>query len=746
MIKLLLLLAAMLPAQADTGCSNTTGSLILKKPRIGITPLSDAMRCINDDLDSLSSYVALDSATAHLASTQTFSGRNKFTDIALFTGGAPFNGETAGVGLYYASSIGHVSNWTTVSGGIGVLGEMDFHASPAVFDATVQATLFSGSGASLTNLPWSSLTGFPSGCSPGSFVTTVGGTLTCGTPTSYPLVLSVASNTLNGYILSSTQVVTGSVTVQGRFQADSLIYTNGTSVGIGSSSPSGSYALDVVGNVRLSGNLAASGGSSIISAANFLGTGNGGVDLRFQPNGGQTNFFNGDGAAVVSITGSVLDGKMGIGTTSPATYLNVKQIAAGTDVLRLDRVASATGNPLVLYSSGGYYLGGFTWDESDNLARLKLINPADTSQFHTASYANFIFGNGGISASLSYNSAGFSFSSGSSTRTVSFVTGSTGLIHLNKRTSLGGSTNPSLAAAEIYAVSGDSVALQVSSAGFKAMELTSTGNLAIGGTMSGSSISGGTFGAVNGSALTSITAANLSAGSLPSGVIASSLAAITTAGTYGSATVIPTFNLRADGRITFASSNTVTAGVSYPLDLATSSNVATTLPMDHGGTGTTSLTNKSVIFSNGSSLTHDPSYFAYERGSKAASLSLGTGSPYTDYTVLTMQGLNNAGNNGMIFMGPTGLLLMGLYMQEGSGNETGNHGEDGGAVFYIKQQWNNSGVQDTRTVFSIDTRGDRTYILTGGALCLSPTNHVLSKCTSAVDSSGNCTCPEPAGY
>ncbi|MHB2027182.1 MAG: beta strand repeat-containing protein, partial [Elusimicrobiota bacterium] len=53
----------------------------------------------------------------------------------------------------------------------------------ATVNGTATATTFSGSGASLTNLPWGSLTGSPTGCSAGTFATGASGsTLTCGTP------------------------------------------------------------------------------------------------------------------------------------------------------------------------------------------------------------------------------------------------------------------------------------------------------------------------------------------------------------------------------------------------------------------------------------------------------------------------------------------------------------------------------------------------------------------------------------
>jgi len=92
-------------------------------------------------------------------------------------------------------------------------------------------------------------------------------------------------------------------------------------------------------------------------------------------------------------------------------------------------------------------------------------------------------------------------------------TGTTGNLATNR---LGGvvdvSTGTNLTVTGLLRLDGDQL-------GTTAVSL-STGTT---GTLSGSSVSGGTFGAVDGSALTSLTAANISAGSLGASVIASSL-------------------------------------------------------------------------------------------------------------------------------------------------------------------------------------------------------------------------------
>jgi hypothetical protein len=96
-------------------------------------------------------------------------------------------------------------------------------------NGTVTATLFSGSGASLTSISTSQITGLD---------TTLAGkqsTLTAGTN------ITISSNTISSTSVSS-QWITGT----------SLIYYNSGTVGIGLTNPSTTYKLDVNGDVNIS--------------------------------------------------------------------------------------------------------------------------------------------------------------------------------------------------------------------------------------------------------------------------------------------------------------------------------------------------------------------------------------------------------------------------------------------------------------------------------------------------------------
>ena len=120
------------------------------------------------------------------------------------------------------------------------------------------ATLSSVANAQITDVAWSKITGFPAACSAGQYVSAVGGTLTCSTPTG-----GVSGSGTTNYVSKWTA---------GSALGNSIIYDNGNYVGIGTSVP-GTYKLNVAGTSNLGGNLTTTGTVSLTGPV-FTGAGN----------------------------------------------------------------------------------------------------------------------------------------------------------------------------------------------------------------------------------------------------------------------------------------------------------------------------------------------------------------------------------------------------------------------------------------------------------------------------------------
>jgi hypothetical protein len=137
------------------------------------------------------------------------------------------SGGGSGGDSYWALSGSNIYN--TNSGNVGIGTTNPGYKLDVIGDIRWSGTLQGGS------VPWTRLTSFPSGCTSGQFVTAVGNTLTCATPSSSGVSGSGSAN----YIAKWT----GATTL-----GNSTIYDNGTNVGIGTTAPG--TKLDVAGYIK----------------------------------------------------------------------------------------------------------------------------------------------------------------------------------------------------------------------------------------------------------------------------------------------------------------------------------------------------------------------------------------------------------------------------------------------------------------------------------------------------------------
>ncbi len=158
---------------------------------------------------------------------------------------------------------------------------------------------------SVSSLPWANLTSFPSACPAGQYVTAVGGSLTCATPSIAGLPAGISGQTMR---YDGTNWV-----------ANSLLYNNGTNIGVGTTNPTTQLHLyNSVGgsNLSIQGNVADAEKWEI-----YQGTGTGAA-LTFKRNG-QYPFY------VYGTTGQVYDNRV-VGQIFNATnYVVVAPPASG---------------------------------------------------------------------------------------------------------------------------------------------------------------------------------------------------------------------------------------------------------------------------------------------------------------------------------------------------------------------------------------------------------------------------------
>ena len=211
------------------------------------------------------------------------------------------------------------------------------------------------------SVPWGQLTNFPGVCPDGQYVTAVAKNLTCSVPPSGGVSGSGTANYITKW--SATSAI-----------GNSVIYDNGTKVGIGTSSPI--EFLNVYKNAVGNTNIRVENPDTGVSTAGFNFVANGGQlnflqtngnaawnQVRYGQNAGifeetgaggvQFNAFNNASTATIRfVTGATTptekmrianNGNVGIGTTAPAGLLNVAK-AAGDNLIYADNYSTTGGN------------------------------------------------------------------------------------------------------------------------------------------------------------------------------------------------------------------------------------------------------------------------------------------------------------------------------------------------------------------------------------------------------------------
>ena len=143
--------------------------------------------------------------------------------------------------------------------------------------------------------------------------------LTSGWSISLATTLGTVQSTLVAYTNITTKEIGGTTNYVSKFTGantlgNSLIFDNGTNVGIGVSSPG--YKLEVEGSIGVK-RIGVAATSTLDMEGNF----------NFNANSGYSHVFKQAGSEVVRILPS---GNLGIGTASPATPLHVTGGASGS--------------------------------------------------------------------------------------------------------------------------------------------------------------------------------------------------------------------------------------------------------------------------------------------------------------------------------------------------------------------------------------------------------------------------------
>ncbi len=171
--------------------------------------------------------------------------------------------------------------------------------------------------------------------------------------------------------------------------ATSNLYNNGTNVGIGTNTPA--EKLDVNGNIMLSGSS-----RSISSGNAFNVSSTSDLDLIIDSDNNSTNSYlrvkrNGDGAETIMTLSE--DGYLGLGTTSPGTFLDVVN-ATEQDAMNIEHNSTSTSSP-----SNAVEVQTYQNDAANTFGLYNQIRSVNTNGGALRGIYNFITGDNGTGGS-----------------------------------------------------------------------------------------------------------------------------------------------------------------------------------------------------------------------------------------------------------------------------------------------------------------------------------------------------------
>ncbi|HOX96669.1 MAG TPA: site-specific integrase [Candidatus Woesebacteria bacterium] len=378
--------------------ANSGGDIILQPDAIGggqvqilgATTTTDTFRIENANLTSgslISGYVGNDTATGNLLALT--SGSTETDRFIVGVNGRTLINTNGGTDSIFSASSAGITRFTIASNGdLLATGALSGLTGLTVSSGTVSLPSGEINNTEISELDWTKLQNYPSACPAGQAIQAVGDTLTC-------VDISAASGNLwqrtDGSLAPLN--ITDSLNLGATATASALVHLAGTAAenswintgyfGIGDTTPS--YALDVTGDINLTGALRTSGSAGTATQVlTSTGTGVSWVDTstvgNWQRTSGSlapkniTDSLNlgstATSSALVHLAGTIGEnswinnsGNFGIGTVNPTVKLD---IAGGLKTLGASTMSAslATNIPLTVKGTTGQSANLQEWQNS----------------------------------------------------------------------------------------------------------------------------------------------------------------------------------------------------------------------------------------------------------------------------------------------------------------------------------------------------------------------------------------------